>query len=140
MSNTERYRAQHAEIMRLATDLKRHLSPAALAADPGPARHILSELSGKLLMHLAAEDNVLYPQMLKSTDAKARALAQRFVAEMQPITDAFKQYAVRWANAKSIQAGAESFVRETNRIMTVLNERIRREHTELYSLADSLTH
>ena len=60
-------------------------------------------------MHLAAEDNVLYPQMLKSTDAKARALAQRFVTEMHPISDAFK----------------------------VLGERVRREHEELYSLADS---
>jgi hypothetical protein len=126
--------------MRLASDLNRHLSPAALTTDPAPARHVLAELSGKLLMHLAAEDNVLYPRMLKSTEAKTRALAQRFVTEMHPISDAFKKYAVRWGTAKNIQADAESFVRETQEIIKVLGERVRREHDELYSLADSLPH
>jgi hypothetical protein len=139
VSNTERYRAQHAEILQLATDLKRHLSPATLAADAGPARHILSELSGKVLMHLAAEDNVFYPQMLKSADAKTRALTRRFAAEMHPISDAFKRHAVRWGSARAIQANAEAFVRETQRIIQVLIERIRREHVELYSLADRLS-
>lgn len=140
MSNTERYRAQHAEIIRLATDLKQHLSAVTLAADPAAARHILSELTGKLLMHLAAEDNVLYPKMLKSTDANTRALAQRFVTEMHPITDAFKQYAVRWGSARTIQADPDGFIRETKEITTVLGERIRREHAELYTLADGMTH
>ncbi|HEX3845612.1 MAG TPA: hemerythrin domain-containing protein [Steroidobacteraceae bacterium] len=122
--------------MRLATDLEQHLSPATLAADPAPARHILSELSGKLLMHLAAEDNVLYPKLLKSTDANARALAQRFVTEMHPITDAFKQYAGRRGNAKTIQGDPD----RTKEITNVLGERIRREHAELYRLADTMTH
>jgi hypothetical protein len=139
VSNTERYRAQHAEILRLATGLKRRLSPATLAADAAPARYILSELSGQLLMHLAAEDNVFYPQMLRSADAKTRALTQRFVADMHPIADAFRRYAVRWGNARTIQANAEAFVRETQRIIQVLAERISREHVELYSLADSLS-
>ena len=139
MSNIERYRAQHAEILRLATDLKRHLSPATLAADAAPVRRILSELSSKLLTHLAAEDNVIYPRMLKSADAKTRALARRFVADMHPISDAFSRYAVRWGNAAAIQANAEAFVRETQRIIQVLMERISREHVELYSLADRLS-
>ena len=139
MSNTERYRAQHAEILRLATDLKRHLSPATLTADAAPARRILAELSGKLLTHLAAEDKLFYPQMLKSADAKTRALTQQFVAEMHPIADAFKRHIVRWGNARAIQANAEAFVRETQRLIPVLAERIRREHVELYSLADRLS-
>jgi hypothetical protein len=122
--------------LRLATDLEQHLSPATLAADPAPARHILSELSGKLLMHLAAEDNVLYPKLLKSTDANARALAQRFVTEMHSITDAFKQYAGRRGNAKTIQGDPD----RTKEITNVLGERIRREHAELYRLADTMTH
>jgi hypothetical protein len=138
VSNTESYRAQHAEILRLATDLKRHLSAVSLAADPDPARHILCELSGKLLTHLAAEDDAFYPQMLRAEDAKTRALTRRFVADMHSISDAFRRYAARWGSARAIQANAEAFVRETQRIIQVLAERIRREHVELYSLADSL--
>jgi hypothetical protein len=139
VSNTERYRAQHAEILRLATDLKRHLFPATLAADAGPARHILSELSDQVFLHVATEDDVFCPRMLRSEDAQTRALARRFVAEMHTITDAFKRYAGRWGNARTIQSNAEAFVRETQRIIQVLAERIRREHVELYSLADSLS-
>jgi hypothetical protein len=138
VSNTERYRAQHAEILQLATDLKRHLSPTSLAADAAPARRILCELGGKLLMHFAAEDDVIYPQMLRSSDAKTRALTRRFAAEMHSISDAVKRHAVRWGSARTIQANAEAFVRETQRIIQVLIERIRREHVELYSLADRL--
>jgi hypothetical protein len=89
-------------------------------------------------VHLAAEDNVLYPQLRKSADPKVRALAQRFVDEMQPISGAFKAYAVRWGSASTIQADAESFIRETKEILAALNARIRREHAELYSVADAL--
>jgi hypothetical protein len=59
---------------------------------------------------------------------------------MHPISDAFKKCAVRWGNAKTIQADTETFIRETQETTTVLGERIRREHVELYALADSLTH
>lgn len=138
MSYTERYRAQHAEIMRLATELGRHLTPDALQRDASAPRAVLAELSGKLLVHLAAEDNVLYPRMLKSSDAKARALAQRFIDEMQPISKAFKDYAVRWGSARAIQSGAEAFIHETREILAALGERVRREHAELYALADKL--
>ena len=138
MSITERYRAQHAEILRLAGDLSKRLAADGLSADGSPARSILAELSGKLLVHLAAEDNVLYPQLRKSADPMVRALAQRFVDEMQPISGAFKAYAVRWGSARTIQSDAETFIRETKEILTALNARIRREHAELYSVADAL--
>jgi hypothetical protein len=59
---------------------------------------------------------------------------------MHPITDAFKQYAVRWGNAKIIQGDPDTFIRETKEITNVLGERIRREHAELYRLADTMTH
>ncbi|HEX3845217.1 MAG TPA: hypothetical protein VHV80_12705 [Steroidobacteraceae bacterium] len=48
--------------------------------------------------------------------------------------------AVRWGNAKNIQADVEALIRETQEITTVLGERMRREHAQLYALADSLTH
>lgn len=138
MRNTERYREQHTEIMRLAGDLSKRLIPANLAVDGSEARAILADLSGKLFVHLAAEDNVLYPKLLKSPDPAARALAQRFAADMQPISKAFKAYAVRWGNARTIQADAQAFIKETREMLGAYGERVRREHAELYSLADSL--
>lgn len=138
MSFTERYRAQHAEILKLAGDLNRHLTPEALAKDATGTRTVLAQLSGKLFVHLAAEDNVLYSQLRKSADAQARSVAERFVADMQPISKAFKDYAVRWGSARAIQDRAQDFIDQTPKILTALNERIRCEHAELYSIADRL--
>lgn len=137
MSKTERYRTQHGEIMRLAGDLERELVSKTLAADAGKAREVLSQLTGKLLVHLAAEDNLLYPQLLKSSESATRSVAERFSAEMKPISESFKSYASRWASARTIQTDAEGFVKETRAICKALGERIRREHAELYPLADS---
>lgn len=137
MSHTERYRAQHAEIMRLATDLGRLMSVATLSHDAAGARATLSELSGKLLVHLAAEDNLLYPKLLQSPATATQTVARRFLSEMGPISKSFKEYAVRWGSARAIQADTQSFVTETKAVLDALSERIRREHAELYPLADA---
>lgn len=138
MSNTERYRRQHAEITRLAGELKRQLNPEALSDGATGVHSVLSELSGKLFVHLAAEDKVFYPQLLESTDPRMQALAERYIEEMRPISQAYKNYAVRWGSARAIESNAETFIRETREILAALDQRIRREHDELYALADQL--
>lgn len=138
MSHTDRYRQQHSEIMRLATDLGKKLVPSQLAVGASDARRLLSELSGKFIVHLAAEDMLLYPMMLKCKDASAQALAKRFAVDMQPMAQAFKDYAVRWNAAAEIQKNPEGFTNETRGIIKALSERIRKENTELYPLADKL--
>jgi hypothetical protein len=138
VSNTERYRGQHAEIMRLASDLKRRLIPASLAADCAPVHTILGQLGGKLFVHLAAEDSVLYPKLLRSPDTTIREVAQDFVDEMQPISKAFKAYAIRWGTSRAIQSDVQGFITETRKILAALDERMRCEHTDLYALVDQM--
>jgi hypothetical protein len=138
MSRTRRYRDQHTNIMSVATELGQQLIPSRLAADGSAARRMLSELSGKLIVHLAAEDNLLYPQLLSCHDMAAQALTRRFISEMGPLAQAFKAYAVRWGTLKRIESKPEEFADETRAIIKALSERIRRENTELYPLADAL--
>jgi hypothetical protein len=136
MSQIDRYRQQHAEIMRLATELGKQLVPTKLALDAAGARKILSELSGKIIVHLAAEDTVLYPQLLKSKDSSTQALAKRFADEMGALAQTFKAYAVRWGVEKEIQSKPDAFANETRAIIKALSDRIRRENSELYPLAE----
>jgi Hemerythrin HHE cation binding domain len=138
VNRTDRYRRQHAEIMQLATELGKQLDPSALAANASEARRILSDLSGKLIVHLAAEDTLLYPQLLTCRDQVTQKVAQQFTADMAPISKAFKDYALRWASAGEIQSRADAFVWETRNIIDALAQRIRRENTELYPLADRI--
>lgn len=138
MAHTDRYRTQHAQIMQLAAELSQQLTPSRLAADATHARRILSDLSGKLIVHLAAEDNLLYPKLFQCHDPGTQAISERFAEEMGSIARTFKNYAVRWGSAAAIQSGAEEFVAQTHAIIDALSERIRRENTELYPLADKL--
>lgn len=138
MRRTIRYLEQHAQIMRLARDLERHLIPHELAKDASAARQVLSLLSGKLLVHLAVEDRLLYPEILHCADPAVRAVGQRFLEEMGPISQAFKSYSIRWGTQGAIQSEPAAFVAETKSILAAVEERIRREDRELYPLAEKL--
>lgn len=124
--------------MSLANELGKHLFAAKLAKDAAQARKLLSELSGKLIVHLAAEDMLLYPQLLECKDPAARTLASRFIAEMGSIAQVFKNYVVRWNATTDIQSNPQAFVAETRAIIKALDERIHKENTQLYPLADKL--
>ena len=78
MSRTQKFRTQHAEILQVAGELQQHLKPSLLADDATPARACLSRLMGKLTMHLAAEDKVLYPELCHHADATVAKLAKKF--------------------------------------------------------------
>jgi len=122
--------------MSLATELSRLLLATKLAKDAAQAHKLLTELTGKLIVHLAAEDQVLYPQLLKAKNPRTQTMAKRFITEMGSIAQAFKSYVVKWGSPASIQANPEAFVTETKGIISALGERIRKENTQLYPLAD----
>lgn len=132
------YMEQHAEIMQLAGELERLLEPESLGAAPAPAHQVLSKLSGKLSVHLAAEDRLLYPQLMNCTDPATQSMSKRFLEEMGPISKAFRAYAVRWGMQRTIQSEPDAFITETKAILAAVAKRIRRENRELYPLAEKL--
>ncbi|HEY3784105.1 MAG TPA: hemerythrin domain-containing protein [Steroidobacteraceae bacterium] len=139
MRGTIRYREQHAPIIRLARDLERHLIGDELAKDASAARQLLSLLSGKLFVHLAVEDRLLYPGILHCEDPAVRAASQRFLQEMGPISQAFKSDSIRWGTQGAIQSRPDAFVAETKQILAAVEERIRRENRALYPLFEKLS-
>ena len=101
-----------------------------------PARSALSKLAGKLLLHLGAEDEHLYPNLMASNDAETKKIAQQFVDEMGGIAKAFLGYNEKWKTASSIQADAAGFITETKGIYAALADRIDKENNILYPLMD----
>ena len=138
MTRTARYVEQHVQITRLAQELRRHLVQQTLAVDASAARQVLSLLSGKLSVHLAAEDRLLYPEVLHSPDPATRAVGQRFLEAMGPISQAFRRYSIRWGTQDAIRSNPEAFVSETKAMLTDIEGRIRREEAELYPLVEQL--
>ena len=108
------------------------LVASELQRDASDARAMLSMLAGKLTIHLAMEDNALYPRLAAHNNQDVRKLAEKFDREMGGILGAFKQYLGRWPTALAIQADGAGFVDETRQIFAALRTRIAKENAELF--------
>ena len=135
MAVTDNYRRQHAEMMEAVQSLQPLLKPDSLAAGAAEIRNRLSQLFGKLSLHLAMEDNSLYPRFQKHADAKVRDTAARFAGEMNGVKPAIEAFSRKWTEG-AIKADPAGFCAEATRLFGVLADRIRRENTEFYPLLD----
>jgi len=136
MAKTDGFRAQHDDIVGAVKKIGLMLDPAALARDASEVRKALSQLSGKLKVHLAMEDKSLYPSLMSNPDDKVKMLATRYASEMGSLSATFGSYSAKWTTSTSIQQNAAAFIDETRKLFDVLAKRIQRENTELYVLAD----
>jgi hypothetical protein len=133
LNRTETYRRQHRRLLDLAGSISRQLPQGAAAAES--IRTELSKLAGVLKLHLAMEDDGLYPSLAESDDAKVRETARAFAEEMGGLAAAFTSYSDRWT-AVAIAQDPDAFARETRRIFTALADRIDREDNNLYPLLE----
>ena len=136
MAKSDRFRKQHDELLELANKLAAELDIAKLAKEASAARSALSKLAGKLTLHLGAEDQYLYPELLANGNSKTKEIAQQFVEEMGGIASAFLAYNEKWRTSSIIQASPENFIDETKAIYGALAKRIDMENNKLYPLMD----
>ena len=95
---------------------------------------LLSQLSGKAKIHLASEDQFLYPSLFKYPQPEIQAIARRFAGEMGSLAAEFIAYANKYSNAAKIRDHAEAFIQNTKVVAAKLRERILRENEDLYPL------
>jgi len=128
-----KFREQHAEILGIAKKVDGALARLPDAA--GEVRTQLTALAAKVNVHLAMEDDALYPRLQAHADPKVRTLAKKFTDEMSGIKVAFQKYIATW-NEPAIRGDAAGFVAATKGLFAALAQRIQRENTELYPLLD----
>jgi hemerythrin HHE cation binding domain-containing protein len=133
MSATSKFRQQHAEILEIAKSIDACL--AKLPGAIGDVRAHLTALAGKVNLHLALEDEALYPRLRAHPDAKVQSVAKKFTEEMSGIKAAFQKYIATWSDV-AIRGDAAGFVAATKGLFAALGQRIQRENTELYPLLD----
>jgi hemerythrin-like domain-containing protein len=135
---SEVFRHAHDDLLQLIERLLTQLELSRLERDASEARALLSMVAGKLTIHLAMEDQALYPRLAAHASPAVRKLAQRFAAEMGGILGEFKAYLVHWPTPESIQHDGARFIRETQRILAALSARIAKEDVELFPKLDEL--
>lgn len=138
MSYTQKYRDQHQELLEFATKISSYLNVAAIEKDADEISKQLNFLTGKLKMHLAIEDEFLYPTLKKHSDNNVQAMTEKFIHEMGGIAKAFMDYRAKWPTPTKIKENSKDFIKDTEAVFKVLKDRIDRENNQLYALADKV--
>lgn len=139
MSATTMYRKQHEELVEVVQAIAGKLDEASLSnGGAKEATDLLSQLAGKLLVHLAAEDYGLYPKMIESGDKEASSTARKFQEEMGGLKSAFQDYYSAWNKPDAIQGDPAGFIEQTQGVFEALGARVEKENTVLYPLADRI--
>jgi len=125
---------QHVELLRLATELDAATRAIESPVGPAQARRVCAQLAGRLRVHLAMEDEFLYPTLMDSPAAETAAQARRFADEMGGLAGVFGKYYDQWRKPQAIEVQSTQFVSETKSLISALGTRISREERELYPL------
>lgn len=136
MRRTENYRQHHEELRAIVARIEALLDAGRVAADSTPIATVVRELFGKFAVHLAIEDNSLYPRYRDHADSRLRDTAQRFESEMGGLGERFDLYRKTWPGPLAIARDPAAFVAETAAVLAALKERVGREETQLYDLID----
>lgn len=129
---------QHEACLAIVQDIR---SRAAHIADRAAAVEItlmLARLTGILRIHLALEDEILYPALRKSNDIRTAEIGERYWREMGGLADVFLDFVDRWKRADVLLAEQTRFRSEAAGVFKALAERIEREHREVYPMAEAL--
>lgn len=138
MRPTEAYRKHHQELRAIASRIEAVLDAAAIAADPTAAAVAVRELFGKFTIHLALEDNSLYPRCLRHDDSHLRQVAERFQSEMGDLGGRFDAYKRSWPGPLAIARNPAQFVTDTIAVLALLKARVGREEDEFYDIVDKV--
>lgn len=135
MPSTANLRRQHDAAMSLVSTIIDLMDRCQTREDAYRISLSLAKLLGMLRIHLAQEDQGLYPAMIRSGDAEAAATAQAFATEMGGLAEQLERFAGRWTCSAAIFTSLAEFRREAMAVFAALATRIHRENEELYPLA-----
>lgn len=135
--NIDKFHQDHASILSSVSQL-RTLVQAGVAQNAGEISKVIVKISSVIKLHLAAEDRMLYPTLLSSDDPEVVKVGKSFQAEMGGIASAYVAFSSKWNLESKVAASPDAFRREANDIFKALHQRIQRENTELYPLAEEI--
>ncbi len=127
--NLKTFLRQHNDIIEIVDEIEKLLSQKDyLINNAAQVSYKIASLSGKLSLHMKSEDNYLYPKIKNEN----KALAEEFIHDLTPITQAFNDYKKKYMIASNIKSNPSEFVEETKQIIDALRKRIKIEEEKLY--------
>ena len=122
----------------MLSEITAHLNINELLNDADTTRHLLSELIGKLYVHLSMEDKVLYPDLLEHSNERVKSLAMRYIYELGGIMNSVTDFQRKWSTPLKIQKEPHDFIYHIKYLFKILQQRIEKENSMLYKALDEL--
>ncbi|MBQ0937800.1 hemerythrin domain-containing protein [Ideonella paludis] len=134
--STDRFRRDHREINRLLDELCQYLYTKALVESHLGIRIVLARLSSRFLIHVCAENEILYPMIVNSNIFGM--VGKEFRSDSDRVHDMAVEYFQRWRNSTIIRGHSDAFICDTRNFANILRSQIEKENKILYSIFDSL--
>ena len=134
---TELYITKHRAIQSLLNEIS-VLIQNGIESSADKLSDSINRMTGVIKMHLASEDKHLYPLLLKSSDAKIRAITKNYMEEMGDLAKIYTDFAENYNTASKILSNKAGFETTFAKVKHALNYRINREEKELYLFIDKV--
>lgn len=132
-----RYHNDHQKILDLINALRTH-THAGVAENATSISMLIVEAASFIKLHLAAENNILYPQLSRSSNPALVAMGQRFQHEMHGLSESFAEFVQRWRVAAQLAEKPDIFRDDANTILKALFLRLQHENAELYPALEAI--
>lgn len=127
---------QHQEMLDLAAKIGGYQNQLQVKENASTISNLLSQLAGKLKMHLMVEDQFVYPKLAIHSDVQIQKTSQNFSKEMGDLGKAFGDYKTKYLGATKIANNADLFITDTKNVFAALKKRMDKETHSLYPLLD----
>ena len=129
--NIDKFKHQHVSILGSIAAL-RSLAHAGVAHNAAEIARLIVAISSTIKLHLAVEDQVLYPALQRGGNADLARMGRQYQSEMASIASAYDAFARRWNTAEQVRRDAEGFRSEANVVLRRVFERMQREDHDFY--------
>lgn len=134
MVPTETFKRQQADILDLARRISDRLDEGPLSAQVDEILFMLRGLRDKVTIHLAAEDQLLFPRLEREATDELAFVADQFRGELSALCQDIDDFTARWDDKNTILVQPSRFLRETGGLLAVLGHSLERERLRLYPL------
>ena len=129
--NIDKFKHQHVDILGNIAALRR-LAQAGVAHNATEIARLIVGMSSTIKLHLAVEDQALYPALQRGHNPELARLGQQYQRDMGPIAQAYEAFARRWNLPESVRRDEQGFRDDANRVLRTVHERMQRENRDFY--------
>src|SRR5690606_36685418 len=114
--NLEKFKHQHTDILHSIAQL-RALAHAGVEGNALAIAQGIVSMSGTIKLHLAVEDQVLYPALRSGDNAELARMGRHHQGELAAIAQAYDSFTRRWYTADSVPSDAQGFPLHANAVL-----------------------